>query len=82
MDTTNIKRNNKGKRRKRKNEGLNRRKDILVKKIYELKEFDGIDVALIICKYGRYIIYRSRDHASWPLSMVEIVNSCLINIYD
>jgi hypothetical protein len=48
MDTTNVKRSDEGKRRKGKNEGLNRRK------AYELGEFDGIDVALIICKHGRY----------------------------
>jgi hypothetical protein len=56
MDTTNVKqnKNNEGKRRKRKNEGINRRKDTLIKKAYELGEFDGIDVALIICKHGKY----------------------------
>jgi hypothetical protein len=52
MDTTNVKRNDEGKRGKRKNEELNRRKDTLIKKAYELGEFDGIDVALIICKNG------------------------------
>jgi putative salt-induced outer membrane protein YdiY len=74
MDTTNVKRNDEGKRRKRKNEGINRRKDTLIKKAYELGELDGIDVALIICKHGRYTTYRSRDHASWPPSIVEIVS--------
>ncbi|PMD59252.1 uncharacterized protein K444DRAFT_489163, partial [Hyaloscypha bicolor E] len=57
---------------KRKNEGLNRRKDTLIKEAYELGEFDGIDVALIICKHGRYTTYGSRDHASWPPSIAEI----------
>jgi hypothetical protein len=77
MDITNVKRNDEGKRRKRKNEGINRRKDTLIKKAYELREFDGIDVALIICKYGRYTTYRSRDHASWPPSMAEIVSKAI-----
>src|SRR5277367_1264238 len=77
MDTTNVKRNDEGNRRKRKNEGLNRRKDTLIKKAYELREFDGIDVALIICKHGRYTTYRSRDHASWPPSMAEIVSKAI-----
>ncbi|TVY20226.1 hypothetical protein LARI1_G001644 [Lachnellula arida] len=72
MDIANVKRNNEGKRRKRKNEGLNKRKNTLVKKAYELGEFDGIDVALIICKHGRYTTYRSKDYASWPPSMAEI----------
>jgi hypothetical protein len=74
MDT---KRNDEGKRRKRKNEGINRRKDTLIKKAYELGEFDGIEVALIICKYGRYTTYRSRGHASWPPSIVEIVSKTI-----
>jgi len=84
MDTTNVKRNDKGKRRKRKNEGINRRKDTLIKKAYELGEFDGIDVALIICKHGRYTTYRSRDHTSWPPSVAEIVSKaiCLLEIHD
>jgi hypothetical protein len=49
----------------------------LIKKAYELGEFDGIDVALIICKHGRYITHRSRDHASWPPSMAEIVSKAI-----
>jgi len=89
MDITNVKRNNKGKRRKRKNKGINRRKDTLIKKAYKLGEFDSINVTLIICKYSRYTTYRSRDYISWPLSIAEIVSkaiTCLnyitnINIY-
>jgi hypothetical protein len=53
----------------------------LIKKAYELGEFDSIDVALIICKHDRYTTYRSRDHASWPLSIAEIISNtitCLI----
>jgi hypothetical protein len=76
-----TKRNNEGIKRKRKNEGINRRKDTSVKKAYELGEFDGVDVVLIICKHGRYTTYRSRDHASWPPSMTEIVSSRSINTY-
>ena len=75
MDTTKIKRNSEGIRRKRENEGINRRKDTLFQKIYELGEFDGIDVALIICKHGRYTTYRSRDHKIWLPSMAEIVSA-------
>jgi putative salt-induced outer membrane protein YdiY len=78
IDTTNVKRNDEGKRRKRKNEGINRRKDTLIKKAYELGEFDGIDVALIICKHGRYSTYRSRDHTSWPLLIAEMVSKRLL----
>jgi putative salt-induced outer membrane protein YdiY len=84
MDTTNVKRNDEGKRRKTKKEGINRRKDTLIKKAYELGEFNNIDVALIICKHGRYTTYRSRDHVSWPLSVAKIVSKaiCLLKIHD
>jgi len=84
MENTNIKQNNKGKRRKRKNERINRRKDTLIKKAYKLGELDGIDVALIICKHSRYTIYRSRDYISWPLSIAEIVSKSngLLEIYN
>ena len=77
MDTLKIKRNDEGKRRKRKNEGINRRQDTLIKKAYELREFDGIDIALIIYKHSRYTIYRSSGHTSWPLSMAKIVSKAI-----
>ena len=81
MDTKNTKRNE-GINRKRKNEGINRRKDTLVKKAYELGGCDGIDVALIIYKHGRYTTYRSRNHALWPPAMAEIVSIRSMDIYD
>ena len=77
MDTTNVKLNDEGKRRKKKNEGINRRKETLVKKAFELGEFDGIDVALIICKYGRYTTYRSSGYASRQPSFAEIVSRAI-----
>jgi hypothetical protein len=77
MDTPKIKQNDEGKRRKTKNEGINRRKDTLIKKAHELGKFDGIDIALIICKHGRYTTYRSRDHASWPPSIAAIVSKAI-----
>ena len=76
MDNVNVKRNE-GKRRKRKNEGINRRKDTLIKKAYELGEFDGIDVVLIICKYGRYTTYSSSGYTSRLPSMAEIVSKAI-----
>jgi hypothetical protein len=63
------------KTRERENEGISRRKDTLIKKAYELGEFDGIDIALIICKHGRYVTYRSKDHKTWPPSMADIVSA-------
>jgi hypothetical protein len=62
MDITKIKRNNERIRRKRENEGINKRKDTLIKKAYELREFNSINVALIICKHSRYIIYKFKDY--------------------
>ncbi|KAG4438641.1 hypothetical protein IFR05_005885 [Cadophora sp. M221] len=72
MDSVNVKRNDERKRRKRQNEGINRRKETLIKKAYELGECDGIDKAPIICKHGRYTTYSSKGYASRPPSMAEI----------
>jgi hypothetical protein len=77
MDAKTPRRNNEGIRRKRKNEGINKRKDTLIKQAYELGEFDGVDVALIICKHGRCTPYRPRDHKTWPPPMAEIVSDWL-----
>jgi hypothetical protein len=78
MDTINVKRNNEEKRRKRKNERINRRMDTLITKAYEIGEFDGIDIALIIYKYGRYTTYKSKVHILWPPSIAEIVSKATI----
>jgi hypothetical protein len=78
MDTPKNGRNNEGKRRKRKNEGINRRIETLITKAYELGKFDGVDVALTICKHTQYTTYKSRGHASWPPSMAEIVGKTTI----
>ncbi|KAH8585594.1 hypothetical protein B0O99DRAFT_530448 [Bisporella sp. PMI_857] len=72
MEAKSTKGNDGRVRRKRKSERINRRKNTLIKKAYELGKFDGIDVALIICKHGRYTTYKSRNHASWPPSRAEI----------
>lgn len=75
MDTLDIKLNEQGRRRrKRENKGINRRKETLVHKAFELGEFKDIEVALLIYKHGRYTIYRSKGYASRPLSFVEIVS--------
>jgi hypothetical protein len=51
MDIPKIERNNEGKRRKKKNEGINKRIETLITKAYEIGKFDSIDVTLIIYKY-------------------------------
>jgi len=78
MDPTNAKLNGERRRRKSENERINRRKDTLVKKAFELGEFDGIDVALIICKYSRYTTYRSSDYVSGQPSFAEIVSKVVV----
>jgi SRF-type transcription factor (DNA-binding and dimerisation domain) len=55
---------------------LGQRKKTLLKKVYELGEYNGIDVALIIRQNSRFFTYRSIDHKSWPPSMKEIVRLC------
>jgi hypothetical protein len=78
IDTPKIKRDNEGKRRKRKNKRINRRIETLITKAYKIGKFDGVDVALTIYKHGRYTIYKSKVHALWPLSMAEIVSKATI----
>ena len=43
----------------RKNEVINKRKNTSIKKAHELEEFNGVDMALIICKHGEYTVYKS-----------------------
>jgi hypothetical protein len=62
MDIIKIKYKNEDIKRKQENEEINKRKDTLIKKAYELGQFEGIDVVLIIRKYSRYTIYRSRNY--------------------
>jgi hypothetical protein len=78
MDIPKIERDNEGKRRKKKNEGINRRIETLITKAYEIGKFDGVDIALIICKHGRYITYYSKVHASWPPFIAKIVRKATI----
>jgi hypothetical protein len=56
---------------KRRSQRLNRRKETLLKKVYEIREFYEIDVALIlyIRKTGRYINFKSVDLESFPPSI-------------
>ena len=78
IDTLKIERDNEEKRRKRKNERINRRIETLIIKAYEIGKFDGVDVALTIYKYGRYTTYNSKVYTSWPPSMAEIVSKAAI----
>ena len=77
MDITNAKLNGERRRKKRENEGINRRKKTLVKKAFGLGEFEGIEVALIICKYGQYTTYRSKDYVLWQPSFAKLVTGVI-----
>ena len=61
---------------KRRSENLRRRKETLLKKVYELGKDYGVDVALILRQNGQYFTYRSIEHESWPPSMKDIVRLC------
>jgi hypothetical protein len=66
---------------KRRSENLGRRKKTVLKKVYELGKYDGIDVALIIRQNGRFFTYRSINHESCPPSMKEIVRLYHLDIH-
>jgi hypothetical protein len=66
---------------KRRSENLGRRKKTVLKKVHELGEYDGIDVALVIRQNGRFFTYRSINHESWPPSMKEIVSLCHLGLH-
>jgi hypothetical protein len=78
MDTLKIEQDNKGKRRKRKNKGINKRIETLITKAYKIGKFDSVDIALTIYKHSRYTTYKSKVYALWPLSMAEIVSKATI----
>jgi SRF-type transcription factor (DNA-binding and dimerisation domain) len=70
---------------KGKSERLNRRKDTLIKKAYEMGFFCDVDVALVlrIRKTGRIITFNtidSKSSESWPPSKEQIVSTCLPNM--
>ena len=74
MENKRDKKNNIRIQQKRINEAINRRKSTLIKKAHRLGSYDGVEVALIIYKHGKYTIYRSKDHKSWPPGIEEIVS--------
>ena len=61
-----------------KTERLRRRIHTLIKQGYEVGEFDGVEVAIIVLNRGRFLTFRSTDEDSWPPSIPEIVCSMLI----
>jgi len=54
-----------------------KRKITLIKKAHELGKLCEVDIAVIICRNGRYFTYRSMDRQSWPPSMDQIVSEML-----
>jgi hypothetical protein len=61
---------------KRRSERLGRRKETLLKKVYELAKFCEVNVSLTlrIRKTRGNITFNSLDLKSWPLSKDEIVS--------
>lgn len=55
-----------------------KRKTTLIKKAHELGKLCEVDIAVIICRNGRYFTYRSMDRQSWPPSMDQIVSEMLV----
>ncbi|KAH6703060.1 hypothetical protein BKA61DRAFT_560408 [Leptodontidium sp. MPI-SDFR-AT-0119] len=72
MDNTDVKLNEQRRRKKRENEGLKRRENTLINKAYELGEFEGVEVALLIWKHGKYTTYKSKGYVSQQSSFREI----------
>jgi len=59
---------------KKRSKNLSRRRKTVFKKVHELGQHDGVDVALIVRQNGQYFTYRSIDLEYWPPSMKEIVS--------
>lgn len=60
---------------KQRREMMRRRKHSLFKKAYELEKLCDADVAVIVCKNGRFYIYKSTDQKAWPPPMEQIASS-------
>ena len=63
MATNNPKRKGKNLRQK-KIENLGQRKKTVFKKVYKLRKYNGVDVALILCHNSRLFTYRLINHKS------------------
>ena len=50
--------------KKRENKEINNRQKTLLHKAYELGEFVGVEIIVIIKKYGKYITYVSKGYKS------------------
>lgn len=56
---------------------MRRRKHNLFKKIDEFEKLFDANVAIIVCKNGRFYVYRSTDQKSWPSSIEQIASLAL-----
>ncbi|KAH7317194.1 hypothetical protein BKA65DRAFT_570622, partial [Rhexocercosporidium sp. MPI-PUGE-AT-0058] len=59
-------------RKKRENEGINNRQKTLLNKAHELREFEGVEVVVIVWKHGKYTTYVSEGYRSQQPSFREI----------
>ncbi len=69
-----VSRRLKAEQRRSVREMYRKRKITLIKKAHELGKLCEVDIAVIICRNGRYSTYRSMDRQSWPPSMDQIVS--------
>lgn len=60
---------------KQRREMMRRREHSLFKKAYELGKLCDADVAVIVCKNGRFYIYKSIDQKALPPPMEQIASS-------
>lgn len=77
MDDTKVKAYDQRIKKKRKNEGINNRQKTLLNKAHELGEFEGVEVVVIVRKYGKYTTYVSEGFRSQQPSFKEIVSRTL-----
>ncbi|KAL2066284.1 hypothetical protein VTL71DRAFT_2355 [Oculimacula yallundae] len=75
MDDTKVKAYDQRIKKKRKNEGINNRQKTLLNKAHELGEFEGVEVVVIVRKYGKYTTYVSEGFRSQQPSFKEIQNA-------
>ena len=61
---TNEQTNKKNVKNRQRNKEINNRQKTLLHKAYELGEFVGVEIIVIIKKYGKYITYVSKGYKS------------------
>ena len=63
-------------------EKFRKRKESLFRKCDELRIHCQADVYILVCRNGKYFVYKSTDHPSWPPSPEQIVSLSLVPILN